>query len=392
MKIIKEEFTQDEIVAQLNKLASDKAFSRSKINLRLLRFLVESTLKGDDIKEVSIGTEFFGVNYDPIKSDNKVRVYIYHLRKKLDEYYTTSATPGEIVFRIHKGQYKVHFEKFQKLPTVPPSKFNKLYLLFALIPLGVMSYFLLQNKANDFWNTLMKNDFSTTVIFGDYFTIEGPISTGRKGIIRDYEINSDEELQTFIEEHPNVENIDQFQGSRHHYFNWMAPYCSKKITQFWSEYDYAFDITQVSEWNIGQIENRNLVYFGQSKSMGLLKNILKENFPQYSYSSQQLFRKDPISKEETSYNDYVTKEGKIIDYTVVAKITMPAGNEVRFFLSDQDCGVISAVSYFTDSESVDAFYKRHQLHQNDDFFALFKVSGWERKSYEMEFVLLDRKN
>ncbi|NME71746.1 helix-turn-helix domain-containing protein [Flammeovirga aprica] len=389
--MVKEKFTEEEITTQLNKLASDKAFSRSKINIRLLKFLVESTLKGEDIKEVTIGTEFFGINYNPIKSDNKVRVYIYHLRKKLEEYYNTTATPEEIVFRIAKGQYGVQFEKYQQ-PKKETSTSNQKWFGLLLIPIIVLiGYLSIQKSINDFWVTLMKNELPTTVIFGDYFTIEGPISTGRKGIIRDYEINSEDELQAFIVNHPEHKNIEKFEASRHHYFNWMAPYCSKTITQFWAPYDYPFEITQVSEWSVSQIENKNLVYFGQSKSMGVLKNILKENFPQYDYESQRLIRNDLSTNQTTSYNDYITKEGKIIDYTAVAKVTLPAGNEIRFFMSDQDCGVISALHYFTNQDSVEAFYSRHQIHENEDFFVLFKVSGWQRKSYDMEFILMDKK-
>ncbi|MBD0403016.1 helix-turn-helix domain-containing protein [Flammeovirga sp. EKP202] len=391
MKLKREEFTRDEILTQLDKLEANKAFSRSKINLRLLKFLVESTLNGDDIKEVTIGTEFFGVNYDPIKSDNKVRVYIYHLRKKLEEYYSSAASPDEIIFNITKGQYRVKFERYQK-PKAEKSSKNKVLLSAGGVFLfGILLLIGIQEKAGDFWITLMQNELPTTVIFGDYFTIEGPIQTGRKGIVRDYEINSEEDLQTFIDQNPDKEAMADFQASRHHYFNWGAPYCSKTITQFWSQYEYPFDIIQVSEWSISQIENENLVYFGQSKSMGVLKKILKENFPQYSFKSQRLNRRDRITNEDVLYNDYVTKEGKIIDYTVVAKIEMPAGNELRFFLSDQDCGIISTLNYFTNSDSVAAFYERYQLSKEQNFLALFKVTGWKRKSYDMEFILLDKK-
>jgi len=70
---------------------------------------------------------------------------------------------------------------------------------------------------------------------------------------------------------------------------------------------------------------------------------------------------------------------------------MPTGNEMRFFLSDQDCGTISALNFFTNNDSVASFYNRHHIGKNDDFIALFKVTGWLRKSYDMEFILLDKK-
>ncbi|SDW31488.1 hypothetical protein SAMN05444411_101468 [Lutibacter oricola] len=383
-------FKKDQIHVQLEKILSDKLFSRSKINVRLLRFLVESSIEDKDIKETTIGTEFFGKKYDPIKSDNKVRVYIYHLRKKLAEYYKNIATSEEIVFTIAKGQYKVRFEEFQKKET-SGKKFNRkrLSAILFLILATVIIALTYTKSIDNFWKSLIKNGFQTTVIFGDYFTIEGPISTSEKGIIRDYEINSEEELKKYIEKHP--EQSGKLTPSKHHYFNWMAPYCSRTVSEFFGKHDYDFDITQVSEWSVSQLEKDNLVYFGQSKSMGVLKNILVEKFPQYTFKSQRLERIDPETKQKTVYGDIVSHNEKIIDYTIVAKIAMPSGNEMRFFLSDQDCGAISALDYFTQKDSVQAFYKRHQIQKNQDFIALFKVTGWKRKSYDMEFVLLDKK-
>lgn len=381
-------FEKNQIVKQLETILVDKAFSRSKTNCRLLKFLVTSTLAGEDLKESTIGEAFFGSNYDPIKSDNNVRVYIYHLRKKLREYYNTNANPNEIVFTITKGQYNVQFSEFQKDSTSKKA-FSFTALISVVLLFTAAFIYFYKNPANDFWQTLMKNNFPTTVIFGDYFTIEGTVATGGEGIIRDYEINSEQELQDFLSENPEQEG--QLKASQHHYFNWMAPYCSKTITEFWSDSNYPFDIKQVSEWNVSQLGKENIVYFGQSKAMGVLKNILIENFPQYTYKSQKIIRKDTDTGKSQMYGSLVSYSEKIIDYTVVAKVTMPKGSEMRFFLSDQDCGAISALQYFTQKDSVSAFYKRHQIKKEDDFLALFKVTGWQRKSYDMEFVLIDQK-
>lgn len=383
------EFKKEDILAQLDRIVSDKDFSRSKINIRLLKFLVMATLENKDVKETSIGTAFFGSKYDPIKSDNKVRVYVYHLRKKLEKYYSNAAHKGDIVFIITKGQYLVQFEEYKK--TASKTSVSKLlYVIGAMATtIGVIAIFNFKAPANDFWKTLMQNDFPTTVVFGDYFTIEGTVATGNIGIIRDYEINTEQELKDYLTDNP--EQDGKLKASQHHYFNWMAPYCSKSITAFWSNYDYSFDIKQISEWNVSQLGKENIVYFGQSKSMGVLKNILIENFPHYTFKSQILERTDSKTKKTTIYRDVIRYDDKITDFTVVAKITMPTGNEMRFFLSDQDCGAISALEFFTDKKEVEQFCKTHDLTEEDDFIVLFKVTGWLRKSYKMEFVLLDRK-
>ena len=382
-------FSKDEILAQLEKILSDKNFSRSKINGRLLAYLVQCTLDSTEIKETTIGIKFFGEKYDPIKSDNKVRVYIYHLRKKLEEYYE-NADHNEIVFYIDKGQYKVRFDQYHKIKTKNSNLKRNILIALATAITATICIVCCSKPTNHFWNSLINNNLNTSVVFGDYFTIEAPLPTGGKGIIRDYKINSEEEFQNYLEKNPKQNN--SLEVSSQHYFNWVAPYCSKEITKFLVKYDYPFEIIQISEWSVSQLENENIVYFGQTKSMGVLKDILIENFPQYSYRNEGIIRKDPITKKTTIYQDVVSYEDKIVDYTIVSKITSPTGNELRFFLSDQDCGAISALQFFTNNDSVNAFYLRHNIELENDFFALFKVTGWHRKTYNMELILLDKKN
>ncbi|MGY6649791.1 hypothetical protein [Wenyingzhuangia sp. IMCC45574] len=383
------DFKKDQILIQLERIVSNKSFSRSKVNVRLLTFLVNATLEKSDVKETTIGTEFFGAKYDPIKSDNKVRVYVYHLRKKLEEYYST-ATPDEIVFTIAKGQYLVQFRKYQKIEKASKSlSYKKLSMLIAGAIVLFTSIFFYKKPVNNFWQSLMENEFPTTVIFGDYFTIEGKIPTRDIGAIRDYEINSEKELEVFIKEHP--EHKGKLTASRHQYFSWTAPYCTKLISEFWAEHKYPFEMNQVSMWSVSKLGKENIVYFGQTKSMGIFKKILKENFPSYSYNSQVIKRTDPKTQKTSIYKDIITYDDKMTDYTLVAKLTMPTGNEMRFFLSDQDCGAISALEFFTNNEHIKDFYKEHHLKKEDNYIALFKVTGWLRKSYDMEFVLLDKK-
>lgn len=381
-------FSKDHILAQLDTILSDKAFARSKTNCRLLKFLVIATIEGNDVKEATIGKEFFGAKYDPVKSDNNVRVYIYHLRKKLDEYYLNKAEKEEIIFSIAKGQYNVQFSEFQEERTHKKSK-PQAYIFCGILMVVLLGVLLYQKPVNDFWKTLMSNDKPTSVIYGDYFTIETTVNTGRQGVIRDYEINNEAELEAYLNEHPELAN--DMRASRHHYYNWLAPYSSRIITEFWTKYDYPFEIIQGAEWSVSQLETENLIYFGQSKTMGVLKDILTEAFPQYSFKSQRIFRVNPATNKREYYSDDISSNERNTDYTIVSKITLPTGNELRYFLSDQDIGAITTLQYFMDNDSVDAFYKRHELEEGDDFLALFKVTGWKRKSFNMEFVLIDKK-
>lgn len=119
-----------------------------------------------------------------------------------------------------------------------------------------------------------------------------------------------------------------------------------------------------------------------------MKNVFTDYFPNYEIIGGKITRRDlTINEKET----FQSRSGnQIVDYTIVSKMHGPVDNDIVMFLSDNDIGVIRMVEYFTDNDSIAAFYNRGQVFEKD-FAALFKVSGWERTGYTMELIKLDIK-
>jgi len=377
------------ILEQLEKILSHSSFANSKVNGRLLSFLVHASLNDEYIKEAVIGNEIFGSFYDPLESGSKVRVYIFNLRKKLDEYYSESSDKNQIVFSIDKGQYHVRFSKANNTKA-PLSKKRKTIIMAIMgLLIGTLSLIIFFNEDKpEFWNDIINSNFSTTVLFGDLYTLDGKTITGEIGITRDFSINSVDDFKDYLKRNPHM--ADSLKSGAYQYLTRFAPYCSKKITRYFSRYDLDFQVKLLSEWDRTNLQKENVIYFGQSKTMGLLKNVLNESFPQYEFNNASIIRSNSIDGNHSTFTDVVSRGGKITDYTVVASLTTQSGNSLKFFLSDQDCGAISAINYFTNNDSIKAFYDRHKLGLNTDFIALFKVEGWERKGYQMEFILIDK--
>jgi hypothetical protein len=379
---------EDKILAQLKRILESNTFSKTSTSLKLLDYLVRETLKGAEIKELTIGVEMFGKRYDPVKNDNKVRVYIYHLRKKLQQYYSQEAAKDEIVFHIEKGQYRVEFlSEYDEDASFFSSKKGMYWtsvsatvLLFVLI-----AYFIyFQPNKCTFWNENFTNTFPTTVLIGDHFTINGPIETNSTGVIRDFGINSEQDFQSFLQNHP--EKVTQLSPGDYTYITKMGAYCAKDISSFFVRRRVNFDLRLSSEWDKSNINDENIVFIGQAKTMRFFENIFQEQYPMYELDNHRLTRTDPVSGKITSFDDI--SDRKLVDYTVVAKIKGPEGNCHKFFISDHDGGVISSLKYFTNPDSVSAFYARHKI-SNEDFIAVFKVSGWERTGYHMNLECID---
>lgn len=379
---------KDKIQVQLQRIVKSKAFSKTTTNVKLLQFLVNGSLNEADLKEVTIGIEMFGSTYDPIKNDNKVRVYVYHLRKKLDQYYTEEAAEDEIVFTIVKGQYSVTFSETDRplnSEDIDKTRINwktTLAIVLLVVVVGYLGFF--NRNGNLFWSENFENIYPTTVLIGDHYTIISPIETGGSGLIRDFNINSDDDFSDFIQQNP--EKAALVKPNKYSYITKMGTNCSMEISQYFTTKKQNFDLMLNSEWDKSNIDKQNIVFFGQVKTMHFLKNILLNHFPQYKLDNNNIIRTDPATGVEKLYSDI--SGDKLVDYTMVAKITGPAGNSYKLFLSEHDGGVINSIKNFTSDEFLKEFYALHNIGDRD-FLALFKVSGWERTGYNVEFELID---
>ncbi|WP_423126797.1 hypothetical protein [Gaoshiqia sp. Z1-71] len=376
------------ILDQLRKIVESRPFSRSGVNVSLLNLLVNSTLEGIKLKETTIGSEIFGKAYDPVRNDTKVRVYVHNLRKKLEVYYATDGKGDEIIFEIEKGQYQVSFSGRETRKSV----FTKRRTVFVLVILLmlILSVILIktagQKQNGGFWDGFVAENYPLTVLIGDHFTISSSLPTGGSGIIRDFSINSEQEFARHIQQHP-----DQAVGmipNRYPYITKMGPYCTKMISELLSRNHRSFNLMLNSEWDKSKVNSENIIYIGQFKTMGFLRNVFSNAFPNIEISGSRLKITDPVSEEVKLYNSQ--GEPQMVDYTIVSKMRGPNGTDMALFISDNDIGVIRVVEYLTNPDSLAGFYARNQLYKHE-FTALFKVSGWERTDYAMELVTIARK-
>src|SRR4030067_1282563 len=94
----------------LDKILKSDLFASSQVYQDLLRFLVQSSISNTAPKEFTIATEILhkDTNFDP-SQDTIVRVYIYNLRKKLEQYYGHQGKNEQVRIELPKGHYHVQF-------------------------------------------------------------------------------------------------------------------------------------------------------------------------------------------------------------------------------------------------------------------------------------------
>lgn len=154
-----QEFTEQDIRAQLDRLTRSDALKRSRRLQQFLRYVTEVTLAGEahTINEYLLGLEVFdrGPDYNAA-DDSIVRRQAHALRHKLAEYYASEGKQDPIRIEIPLGHYVPAFERnseeIEAAPAAPaeddaePPKRSASYtaILFgasALLALGLSFWF-----------------------------------------------------------------------------------------------------------------------------------------------------------------------------------------------------------------------------------------------------------
>src|ERR1035438_1678407 len=95
------------IRAELDAILNSAPFKRAERHSRFLRFVCETTLKGEahKLNEYLIAHEVFDRGEDYSPGDSVVRRQAYSLRQKLQEYYASEGARDSVRIELPVGRY-----------------------------------------------------------------------------------------------------------------------------------------------------------------------------------------------------------------------------------------------------------------------------------------------
>ena len=117
------------------------------------------------IKESIIEWEFFGTQENSTKSNPKVRVNVYNLRKKLTHYYQEEGKKEPYRVVIDKGQYLIRFERSNEKSTLR-SQFNLVVLLPYLLLIVLLTAWIVNSippSKPKLWEPFLSDKTKTTL-------------------------------------------------------------------------------------------------------------------------------------------------------------------------------------------------------------------------------------
>jgi tetratricopeptide (TPR) repeat protein len=105
-----QELGQEKIESEVRKILQSSLFRTAPRHSRFLRFVIDRSLAGENIKEYVIGHEVYDrpASYDP-RIDSIVRVEAGRLRSKLTDYYLSEGSSDPIRIELPKGTYVPRF-------------------------------------------------------------------------------------------------------------------------------------------------------------------------------------------------------------------------------------------------------------------------------------------
>lgn len=378
--------TNEEKTTVLGQIAGSSTFQNSPASTALLRYLVKESITGTHLKEGIIEMEFYGSAQGSDESNPRVRVNMYHLRKRLKKYYENEGQSDRWRLTIEKGQYNVRFEtQEQKRPEISRQTITIALLSSVILIVGILLVLqLLPRNKPLLWKAYLNNGYPTTLYIGDAYGMLGNTPTGELGWIRNFRINNHQDFYEMIDRNPELKEV--LEPANFSYINSMGAFAARDLSGLFSCFSETFDIRLASSTSIADIKEGNAVCIGRIPN--------DDNFI-YSFNNANLYcelegywlkvRGHP-ELPDTSIHLH-TGANEPFDLALVSRIAGPRETEQFIFLSNHEIGIMATVEYFTDTDALKEFTKKH-LDGASHFTAVYRVYGKDRVNVDFEEVLV----
>lgn len=368
---------------------------------------MQKTAEGDIPKETTIALEVFGKsNFDPSES-TLVRVYVYNLRKKLDDYYAEEGKAESLRLTIPKGSYGVALEPMHQTTvaevpltvseaTPKQRSWWPLYLLLALASGFLLASLLFSRKnpspatTNPFFEEVLTNDKSTMFVLGDMFLYsEFDSIRGDSRSIRNSRINSKEQFAAVkTKEHRPQTTIKP----RDYTFlisnstKWV-----KTITELFHAREKEFSIRLRTDLTTEELRSNDLIVVGMTKTIGPFQAYFNgsrfdyRDYDEYHYVDDE--RVNWCFSPEGTSDDYHT------DYGLIARFPGPRGHTIHLFTGFWDSATSLALDLLTQEalrEEVEQRMRQEWGEIPEYYELFFRLKGVDRLELDYDLLYLHR--
>jgi hypothetical protein len=393
----------EDITELAQRLRARQALGRSDGLNRLFDYLVETSAKGARPKEFEVAAAVFGRSsaFDGAQ-DASVRVAVHRLRKKLDEFYAGDGRDEPVRLSVPKGEYRVVAVEVEPAAAAPAVRRRIHWLVIAaaallLVNVAAWAMFWMTHgggrelnaaRRSAPWSQLLKTDAPTLLVMGDYYIFgETDERAGVDRLVREYSINSREDLDAWLMDNPTA--MGTYRDLDLYYLPIGAAAALRSVTPI-----LAGDATRpenlrvvmASDLTPEMLKRNNIVYLGYISGLGVLRG------PVFAGSRFRIGDTYDELYDVRSKITYASQEGgpskgeaSHRDYGYVAAFKGPQGNRIVIIAGVRDTGLMQAAEAMASPGQLRALAKA--AGHGDSFEALYQAQGIQRSSLSGRLVV-----
>jgi hypothetical protein len=394
--------TKDEAApfeAQVERVRASGCLGRSHSLTRVFDFLVDAQRSGRPVREADLAHEVFGRNGDLV-GDASVRVYVHRLRKKLESFYDGDGVGEARRLTIPLGEYRLDLQGPETPDVKAPLRVGRtgrialacmgglLLLNFgAWIALGVgggADGALRQALHAPVWS-MIDGKRPVKLVVGDYYIFGEMGENGVSRMVREFDVNSPDDLQTKLMVYPELQG---------RYVDLDTTYTATGATealQFILPVVRAaardpkrLQLITSSDLTPEMLKTDDIVYVGYLSALRVLEQPLLANSRLKIGSSYDDLIDRKTGRTFDSNAGLAKREAANIDYGYVRAIEGPSGNHLIVVAGTRDIGVLQMAE-----SAVAAPFAVNKRAADGSVEALYEVRGIGRTNISARRVDLD---
>ncbi|WP_258102838.1 hypothetical protein [Marinoscillum sp. MHG1-6] len=373
--------TDQQVSRYLKKILESKGFQQGDIYVSMLEYLVKAYQEGSVVKETVLELELFNSNGQSQSYEGKVRVYMYNLRKKLDEYYRTEGKQDELIFKIEKGQYNLSIDSKSQSGGNPWKLVMLIFLGVVVVGLFLI-FFKSGQSAPKLWQSFMKPGVQNICYVGDHYTLWAKMKSGLNASIHLEGVTSESEFDQL----PDSLKPDGivFEKQNYSFVTKMGPITASKLTRWFDEFDRDLEVSMESDFVEDDMLDHNIIYVGPYKTLVGLSQLFLKDSKVFGFDGRAILDLEKGQSVPDRTVKDIWSESVMVSYAPLSD----NDNSILFFAANNDIGVMAAVANFTNKDWLEEFYQNIP-EDNAYFNALFEVKGLGRTNLRCELVKLE---
>jgi hypothetical protein len=387
---------QAEIATLAQRLRDSRALGRSDALIRLFDYLVEVSASGARPKEFEVAAAVFGrdAGFDGAQ-DASVRVAVHRLRKKLEEHYAGPGRDEPLRLVVPRGEYRLEAvpaaaapppEPEPEPPRAPrrwwPIGLAAVLILNALAWAGFWAshrdgYGALRRTAP--WHELIAPARPLLVVVGDYY-IFGDLdqATGAGRLVREYGVNSAQELDAWLMDHPEM--LGRYRDLDLYYLPVGVAAALRDIMPVLAPKTAARDqvrVVSASDLTAEMLKRNDVLYVGYLSGLRLLRDpVFAGSRFRVGETYDQLIDSKTGRVFESQEGGPAEGQASQRDLGYFAAFRGPSGNRIVILAGARDMGLMQTAEAVTNRQALKNLLKA--ANGADAYEGLFEAEGMRR--------------